>query len=61
MWSIFDILGTVKYDGELSPSAFIILIVMVVIIIGGLSWCLSRAIKAASDQGNQDEQHPDEI
>ncbi len=34
------------YDGKLSLTAYIILAFALVAIIGGLSWCFNRAIKA---------------
>ena len=42
-------LGEIVYDGELSGTAYIILFVVLLVIIGGLAWCFYRAIKAAGD------------
>jgi len=40
-------LSEIVYDGELSGTAYLILSVALLIIIGGLGWCFYRAIKAA--------------
>ena len=54
-----QLLAVVKYDGELSGQAYAILAVMLLLIVGGLSWCFYRAIKANSSQA--DDQRPDEV
>lgn len=53
------VLGAIKYDGELSGSAYAILAGMILLIVGGLSWCFYRALKAAGKDAG--EQHADEI
>ena len=45
-------LSEIVYDGELSGTAYMILFVVLLIIIGGLSWCFYRAIKAAGDSAS---------
>ena len=52
-------LAEVVYDGELSGQAYLILTFMLVLIIGGLSWCIYRAISANNKSDAQ--QYPDEI
>ena len=52
------LLANVEYDGQLSATAYIILAVVFLIIIGGLGWCFYRAV--VSDSGAPI-QHPDEI
>jgi len=42
-------LGEIVYDGELSGTAWMILFVTLLVIVGGLSWCFYRAIRAASE------------
>ncbi len=60
------ILAKVIYDGKLSDTAYIILAVMILIIVGGLGWCFYRAAKAAkhhltnANEDNSQEQYPDE-
>ncbi len=39
-------LSEIVYDGKLSGTAYVILFVALLIIIGGLGWCFYRAIKA---------------
>ncbi len=39
-------LSEMVYDGELSATAYIVLFSALLIIVGGLSWCFYRAIKA---------------
>lgn len=53
------ILAEVAYDGELSGWAYGILAGMLLLIVGGFSWCFYRAMKASSK--NADEQLPDEV
>ena len=52
-------LAAVTYDGQLSGTAWVILAAMGLLIVGGLSWCFYRALKAAGKGAA--EQHPDEI
>jgi len=52
-------LAAINYDGQLSAVAYIILLCMFLIIVGGLSWCFYRALSAANK--NAEEQFPDEI
>jgi len=54
-----DILAKINYDGHLSGSAWLILAGMIVLIVGGLSWCFYRAITATDKQAV--EQLPDEV
>jgi len=56
---ISSMIAEITYDGELSATAYVILTLMFLLIIGGLFWCFYRAIIAAS-KGVR-EQHPDEI
>ncbi len=53
----FELLA--KIDGVLSNEAWIILAVMIGLIVGGLSWCLYRAVAAANV--TDEEQLPDEV
>lgn len=52
-------IGEIVYDGQLSGSAYLILGVMLLLIVGGLSWCFYRAVRAASTDAG--EQKPDEV
>ena len=52
-------LAEVEYDGELSGWAYGILAGMLLLIVGGLSWCFYRAMKAANKDAA--EQLPDEV
>lgn len=52
-------LSEVTYDGQLSAVAYIILSVVLFSIIGGLSWCFYRAVKAGGEKAPL--QHPDEV
>ena len=45
-------LGEIVYDGELSGTAYMILFVALLVIIGGLSWCFYRAIKASGESAS---------
>jgi len=40
-------LSEIVYDGELSGTAYLMLFVTLLVIVGGLSWCFYRAIRAA--------------
>ncbi len=42
-------LGEIVYDGELSGTAWMIMFVTLLVIVGGLSWCFYRAIRAAGE------------
>ncbi len=50
-------LSEVVYDGELSATAYIVLFSVLLVIIGGLSWCFYRAIKAGG--GTAEPQQPE--
>ena len=52
-------LAEMIYDGELSFSAYVILAIMFLIIVGGLSWCFYRALNATNKDAP--EQVPDEV
>jgi len=52
------LLSEIIYNGELSVTAYIILAVMLLILIGGFFWCFYRAMTSAD---NTEEQHPDEV
>ena len=41
------ILAEIVYDGELSGTAYAVLSVALVVIVGGLAWCFYRALKAS--------------
>ncbi|MBN2374803.1 MAG: hypothetical protein JXD22_00275 [Sedimentisphaerales bacterium] len=56
---ISSMIAEIIYDGELSTTAYIILALMFLLIIGGLFWCFYRAIVAANKGARK--QHPDEI
>ena len=51
-------LADIKYDGQLSATAYVILAVVLLGIIAGLGWCFYRAVTAA---GAEEPQSPDEI
>ncbi len=42
-------LSEIVYDGELSGTAYMILFLALLVIIGGLAWCFYRAIRAAGE------------
>ena len=50
-------IADIVYDGALSGQAYLILAGMLILIVGGLSWCFYRAVRAASE--NAEEQRPD--
>jgi len=52
-------LAEIVYDGELSGAAYTILAGMILLIVGGLSWCFYRALKATNKDTS--EQLPDEV
>lgn len=52
-------LADVAYDGQLSFSAYIMLMAVLFIILGGLGWCFYRAIKGSnSGPDSYDAQKP---
>ena len=53
------LLAKLTGDGELSGEAWLILAGMILLIVGGLSWCLFRAATAANKDAQ--EQLPDEV
>ncbi|MHC4125476.1 MAG: hypothetical protein ACYSRR_03355 [Planctomycetota bacterium] len=53
------LVAEVKYDGQLSATAYIILAVFLLGITGGLAWCFYRALTAAGKA--EGPQKPDEI
>ena len=53
------LLGEITHDGQLSGTAYLILAVMFLVIVGGLCWCFYRALRAANK--NAGEQRPGEI
>ena len=53
------LLSEVNYDGELSGWAYLILAGMLLLIVGGLSWCFYRVLTAGNKGAG--EQLPDEI
>ena len=52
-------LADIKYDGQLSATAYVILAVVLLGIIAGLGWCFYRAVTAAG--GAEEPQSPDEV
>ena len=54
-----QILAKIDYDGVLSTEAYLILAGMFLIIVGGLGWCLYRALTAEKKESSQ--QMPDEV
>ena len=46
-------LAEIIYDGQLSGSAYVVLIVILLIILGGLAWCFYRAVKAGETDEEQ--------
>ena len=52
------LLSEIIEDKGLSLTAYIILAVMLLILIGGFSWCFYRAMTSSD---NNEEQHPDEV
>ena len=59
MFETIKILSKIEYDGQLSATAYTILVVVLMGIICGLGWCFYRAI-TATDKSAQP-QLPDEI
>ena len=51
------ILAEIVYDGSLSATAYVVLFLMILLLVGGFGWCFYRAINAAS---SEEEQLPDE-
>ena len=58
-FGITELLADIKYDGQLSATAYVILAVVLLGIIAGLGWCFYRAVTAAG--GAEEPQSPDEI
>jgi len=54
-----NLLAKITSDGELSGQAWLVLAGMILLIVGGLSWCLFRAVTAANKE--PEEQIPDEL
>jgi len=54
-----QLLAKIEYDGELSATAWAILVFMLTLIIGGLMWCFYRAVSAANN--NYEEQKEGEV
>jgi len=54
-----NLFAEIPYDGELSVQAWLVLAGMILLIVGGLSWCLFRAVTAANKE--PEEQIPDEL
>ena len=54
-----DLLAEITYDGELSAAAYGILAGMFLLIVGGLCWCIYRALKV--NNTDTPEQFPDEV
>jgi hypothetical protein len=52
-------IAEITYDGTLSGPAYLILTGMLLIIVGGLSWCFYRALTAANKESS--EQLPDDV
>ena len=48
------------YDGQLSATAYVMLLAVLTVIFGGLLWCFYRAIKAAGERETAVEQLPDD-
>lgn len=57
--SILNLLADIQYDGQLSATAYILLSIILLIIIGGLGWCFYRAIIASN--APVEEQRHDEV
>lgn len=53
------LLGAMEPDGELSGQAYLVLAGVLLLIVGGLTWCFLRAARAANK--GADEQRPDEV
>ena len=51
-------LGEIQYDGELSMSAYAVLVSFLVLIVGGYGFCFMRAISGSNEK--VEEQRPDE-
>jgi len=58
-FGITELLADIKYDGQLSATAYVILAVVLLGIIAGLGWCFYRAVTAAG--AAEEPQSPDEI
>lgn len=58
-YDIERLLADIKYDGQLSATAYIILAVVLLGIIAGLGWCFYRAVTARDRSAEP--QSPDEV
>lgn len=52
-------IAEIVYDGKLSGQAYLILAGALLLIVGGLTWCFHRAVRAANKNAGQ--QRPDEV
>ena len=59
MFETINVLSKIEYDGHLSATAYIIILVVLAGIICGLGWCFYRAVTAAGKSAQP--QLPDEI
>lgn len=59
MLNFLVMLAKTAPDGELNASAYIVLAGMFLIIVGGLSWCFYRALKA--NNKSETEQLPGDV
>jgi len=50
-------LAEIVYDGQLSVTAYTILALIILLLVGGFGWCFYRAIRATN---NEEEQIPGE-
>ena len=58
-YDIEGLFANIEYDGQLSATAYVILAVVLLGIIGGLGWCFYRAVTAADKSAEP--QSPDEV
>ena len=58
-YDIEGLLADIKYDGQLSATAYIILAVVLLGIIAGLGWCFYRAVTVPDRSAEP--QSPDEV
>jgi len=54
---LVSLMAEIVYDGRLSVTAYVILSLMILLLVGGFSWCFYRAIRASN---SEEEQLPDE-
>ncbi len=52
-------LSEMTYDGELSGAAYVLLAAVLVLVVGGLSWCFYKAL--AGTNGDAAEQLADDV